>query len=124
MRYSTGPMLMACLPSGPGVRGAPQRQVSQERREGPSPPEDDSRGKHHPCGGRINIDINDPVPVWEPYRQPMAPEGAPSVLYVVLDEVGFGDGAIRRPDRPPIDCRVARPSLIQLRPETFSAHHL
>src|SRR5439155_902666 len=26
---------------------------------------------------------------WEPYAQPMAAEGAPSVLYVVLDDVGF-----------------------------------
>ena len=30
-----------------------------------------------------------PRPDWEPYRQPMAPEGAPNVLYVVLDDVGF-----------------------------------
>jgi hypothetical protein len=26
-----------------------------------------------PFKGRINIDIKDPVPDWEPYRQPMAP---------------------------------------------------
>jgi arylsulfatase len=42
-----------------------------------------------PFKGVINIDIKDSVPDWEPYRQPMAPEGAPSVLYVVLDDVGF-----------------------------------
>ena len=42
-----------------------------------------------PFRGTINIDIQDSVPDWEPYRQPMAPEGAPSVLYIVLDDVGF-----------------------------------
>src|SRR3954465_7463517 len=42
-----------------------------------------------PFKGTINIDIKDSTPDWEPYRQPMAPEGAPSVLYVVLDDVGF-----------------------------------
>jgi arylsulfatase A-like enzyme len=39
--------------------------------------------------GTVNIDIKDSVPDWEPYRQPMAPDGAPSVVYVVLDDVGF-----------------------------------
>ena len=42
-----------------------------------------------PSKGRINIDIKDPVPDWEPSRQPKAPGGAPGVLYVVLDDVGF-----------------------------------
>jgi arylsulfatase len=39
--------------------------------------------------GTINIDIQDSTPDWEPYTQPLAPEGAPNVLYVVLDDVGF-----------------------------------
>ncbi len=26
---------------------------------------------------------------WDPYRLPMAPEGAPSVLYICLDDVAF-----------------------------------
>ena len=42
-----------------------------------------------PFRGRINIDIKDSVPDWEPFRQPMAPEGAPSIVYIVLDDVGF-----------------------------------
>ena len=42
-----------------------------------------------PFQGTINIDTRDSIPDWEPYRQPEAPEGAPSVLYVVLDDVGF-----------------------------------
>ncbi len=42
-----------------------------------------------PFRGLINIDIKDSVPDWEPFRQPIAPDGTPSVLYVVLDDVGF-----------------------------------
>jgi arylsulfatase len=40
-------------------------------------------------GGTINLDIKDSVPDWEPYAQPIPPEDAPNVLYVVLDDVGF-----------------------------------
>ena len=39
-----------------------------------------------PFRGSVNIDIKDSVPDWEPFRQPMAPEGAPSILYIVLDD--------------------------------------
>jgi len=39
--------------------------------------------------GVINIDDRDSVPDWEPYLQPVAPEGSPNVLYIVLDDVGF-----------------------------------
>ena len=42
-----------------------------------------------PFKGVINVDIRDSVPDWEPYSQPMAPEGAPNVLYIVLDDVGY-----------------------------------
>jgi arylsulfatase A-like enzyme len=42
-----------------------------------------------PFKGKINIDIKDSTPDWTPYAQPNPPEGAPSVLYVVLDDVGF-----------------------------------
>ena len=42
-----------------------------------------------PFKGVVNIDIKDSTPDWGPYTQPMAPEGAPNVLYVVLDDVGF-----------------------------------
>jgi arylsulfatase A-like enzyme len=42
-----------------------------------------------PFKGVINIDIQDSTPDWTPYAQPVPPEGAPSVLYVVLDDVGF-----------------------------------
>jgi arylsulfatase A-like enzyme len=42
-----------------------------------------------PFQGVINIDIRDSVPDWAPYLQPMAPEGAPNVVYIVLDDTGF-----------------------------------
>jgi arylsulfatase A-like enzyme len=42
-----------------------------------------------PFKGVVNIDIKDSVPDWAPYTQPTAPEGAPNVVYVVLDDVGF-----------------------------------
>ena len=42
-----------------------------------------------PFKGTVNIDIKDSTPDWEPYTQPIAPTGAPNVLYVVLDDVGF-----------------------------------
>jgi arylsulfatase len=42
-----------------------------------------------PFQGTINVDDRDSVPDWEPYLQPVAPEGAPNVLYIVLDDVGF-----------------------------------
>ncbi len=39
--------------------------------------------------GTINVDIRDSEPDWEPFEPPKAPDGAPSVVYVVLDDVGF-----------------------------------
>jgi arylsulfatase A-like enzyme len=42
-----------------------------------------------PFKGVINVDTRDSTPDWEPYVQPKAPEGAPNVLYIVLDDVGF-----------------------------------
>jgi arylsulfatase A-like enzyme len=42
-----------------------------------------------PFKGTINIDIRDSVPDWAPFEPPKAPDGAPSVVYIVLDDVGF-----------------------------------
>jgi Sulfatase len=39
--------------------------------------------------GVINVDIRDSVPDWSPFKAPKAPDGAPNVLYIVLDDVGF-----------------------------------
>ncbi len=42
-----------------------------------------------PFKGTVNIDIRDAVPDWAPFEPPKAPAGAPNVLYIVLDDVGF-----------------------------------
>ena len=42
-----------------------------------------------PFKGTINVDIRDSVPDWAPFEPPDAPDGAPNVIYVVLDDVGF-----------------------------------
>jgi len=65
-----------------------------------------------PFRGVINVDVTKSVPDWEPYTQPIAPEGTPSVLYIVLDDVGYSamgpyGGLIETPD---ID-RIARHGL-------------
>ena len=42
-----------------------------------------------PFSGMINVDVTKSVPDCGPYTQPIAAEGAPSVLYIVLDDVGY-----------------------------------
>ncbi|HKC21678.1 MAG TPA: sulfatase-like hydrolase/transferase [Gaiellaceae bacterium] len=42
-----------------------------------------------PFKGVINVDVKESVPDRAPYTQPIAPEGTPNVLYIVLDDVGF-----------------------------------
>jgi arylsulfatase A-like enzyme len=55
-----------------------------------------------PFNGKINVDVRDSVPDWEPYMPPRAPEGSPNVLIVLYDDTGmaawepFG-GRIRMP---------------------------
>lgn len=46
-------------------------------------------GMGKPFKGVVNIDVRDSVPDWAPFEPPKAPDGAPNVLYVVLDDVGF-----------------------------------
>jgi arylsulfatase A-like enzyme len=43
-----------------------------------------------PFRGVVNLDIRDSTPDWAPFSQPVAPPGTPNVVYVVLDDVGFG----------------------------------
>src|SRR4051794_24948641 len=47
-----------------------------------------NRAMTKPFMGRINGDIRDSVPDWSPFEPPKAPAGAPSVVYIVLDDVG------------------------------------
>jgi arylsulfatase A-like enzyme len=42
-----------------------------------------------PFQGVVNLDIRDSTPDWEPFIQPQAPEGAPNVLLIVWDDVGY-----------------------------------
>ena len=42
-----------------------------------------------PFTGRIDLDIRDSIPDWAPFEAPKAPEGAPNVVLIVLDDVGF-----------------------------------
>jgi arylsulfatase A-like enzyme len=42
-----------------------------------------------PFKGTVNVDIRDSQPDWSPFEPPRAPAGAPSVVCIVLDDVGF-----------------------------------
>ncbi len=42
-----------------------------------------------PFRGVVNVDVTQSVPDWEPYTQPIPPEGSPNVVYIVLDDVGY-----------------------------------
>ncbi len=42
-----------------------------------------------PFNGTVNVDIRDSVEDWTPFEPVKAPAGAPSVVYIVLDDVGF-----------------------------------
>src|ERR1700744_226455 len=39
--------------------------------------------------GIVNVDIRDSVPDWSPFEAPVAPDGAPNVVYIVLDDLAF-----------------------------------
>lgn len=43
-----------------------------------------------PFKGRVEVDIRDSIPDWDPFVQPQAPQGAPNVLMIVWDDVGYG----------------------------------
>jgi arylsulfatase A-like enzyme len=42
-----------------------------------------------PFRGRIELDIRDSQPDWTPFEPPVAPPGAPNVVVIVLDDVGY-----------------------------------
>jgi arylsulfatase A-like enzyme len=65
---------------------------------------------HRTFQGLTNVDIRDSVEDWSPFEAPKAPEAAPNVIYIVLDDVGFSamnsyGGPI---DTPNIDRIAAR----------------
>jgi arylsulfatase A-like enzyme len=66
-----------------------------------------------PFKGTINVDIRDSVPDWSPFEPPRAPGGAPNVVYIVLDDVGFSalgcyGGPIETPNIDRIAARGVR----------------
>ena len=77
----------------PRIRVNPARAAPGSGDAGSIDPSQHMRGASQvmakPFKGVINLDIRDSVPDWGPYVQPEAPEGAPNVLYIVLDDVGF-----------------------------------
>ena len=63
--------------------------------------------------GKIALDIRDSVPDWEPYAEPKAPKGSPNILYLVIDDTGFGawemfGGRIKMPNL----ARIAEKGLV------------
>jgi arylsulfatase len=56
-------------------------------------------------GGRVDIDIRNAEPDWGPFLQPQAPDGAPNVLMIVWDDVGF---AAMEPYGGPIETPTMR----------------
>lgn len=40
--------------------------------------------------GKVELDIRKSTPDWTPFLPPKAPDGAPNVLFVVWDDVGYG----------------------------------
>jgi arylsulfatase len=63
--------------------------------------------------GTIALDIRDSVPDWEPYAEPKAPANSPNILYIVIDDTGFGawemfGGKIKMPNL----ARIAKKGLI------------
>src|SRR4029079_19016485 len=50
----------------------------------------ESRGERLMPKGKIELDIRDSVPDWEPFLAPKAPDDAPNVLFLAWDDVGYG----------------------------------
>jgi len=42
-----------------------------------------------PFKGIINLDVRESTPDWEPYAPPVAAEGSPNVLYIIVDDTGI-----------------------------------
>jgi arylsulfatase len=81
-------LLLLLLAPGPlgaqiqstGTPGSPSATLSLDGRYLPSPPA--------PFGGVINLDATTSTPFWPPTIVP--PKGAPNVLLIITDDVGFG----------------------------------
>jgi hypothetical protein len=63
-----------------GTPGSPSATTTISGRQIPSPPA--------PFGGVINLNALDSKPYWQP--QVVPPKGAPNILLILTDDVGFG----------------------------------
>jgi hypothetical protein len=63
-----------------GTPGSPSATTTLDGRYVPNPPS--------PFGGVINLDATNSKPYWPPTVVP--PKGAPNVLLIITDDVGFG----------------------------------
>ena len=63
-----------------GTPGAPSATTTIDGRQIPPPPA--------PFGGTINLDALKSTPYWQP--QVVPPKGAPNILLIMTDDVGFG----------------------------------
>ena len=62
--------------------------------------------------GKIAMDIRDSEPDWEPYLAPKASEGAPNVLILAWDDLGYATmdtfgGPVECPNMARVAARVA-----------------
>ena len=68
--------------------------------------------------GKIAVDIRESTPDWAPYLPPKAPEGAPNVLMIAWDDLGYATMDIYG---GPVECKSMR--RIAERGVTFSNFH-
>src|SRR4051794_20792263 len=69
-------------------------------------------GNHmaEPFKGVVNVDVRDSEPDWAPFQPAVAPPGSPNVVYIVLDDVGFGAlGCYGGPVEAPDNDKIAPP---------------
>ena len=69
--------------------------------------------------GKIELDVRDSVPDWEPFVPARAPEGAPNVLIVLYDDTGLAAWS-------PFGGRIEMPTLQRLadeRPHLLAVAH-
>ena len=68
-----------------------------------------------PFKGKVNVDVRDSVPDWEPYMPPRAPEGAPNVLIVLYDDTGLAAWS-------PFGGRIDMPTMQRLADNGLTLH--
>ena len=97
--------------SGPNARFHPERVIRRalaDYQGGTQPDHTEAMDVAAEFAGKIELDIRDSVPDWEPFLAPKAPEGAPNVLFVVWDDVGYGTmDCFGGPVRTPTMSRIA-----------------